>query len=57
MAKADIKKSFIITLTLDKNEAYLIKAMMQNPHPDDNTNSRRIKEDIFNALPSFGDLV
>lgn len=46
--------SIEVHIILSAQQAFWLKAAMQNPHPDDEGElERNIRESIFNALPPF----
>ena len=55
---SEVKEEISVTLTLGKREAYYLKAMMQNDMTgQEDVADRKIRSNIFHALPPFEKLL
>ena len=56
MASSVVMKQLEIVLTLNKEEALLLKGLLQNPQEGTSEEQSCIMEDLFNTLPGFSEL-
>jgi len=51
-----VKNTLVVKLVLNATEAALLKSLAQNSHHDEPDDVRKLKEDIFNAIPEYQEL-
>lgn len=59
LEKAEVEEKKVYTLKLSKEHARMIKGLMQNPQcppEEESLEDRRVRSELWNALPSLEEL-